>query len=64
MDAVLERREQEKKNLYECRVRWFRDLGFTATQAAMLAELGCDHHDAERLLERGCPLRLAFKLLS
>lgn len=42
----------------------FEELGFTYMQAERLAEERADWWQAKALLERGCPVHLAFDLLS
>lgn len=41
----------------------FMELGFNVLQAAELAESGVDWHDADRLLEHGCPLEMSLLIL-
>ena len=41
----------------------FFELGFNVRQSAELAERNADWHEADRLLQDGCPLLLAFDLL-
>ena len=42
----------------------FRRIGFNEWQAAELADLGIDWHDAERLLKRGCSHEHAIDILT
>lgn len=63
-NIILPRRDREVEVLYEARMGWFRELGFTRMQREILTDLQVDHHRAQDLLEAGCPVELAFKLLT
>lgn len=57
-------RDRSAEWLHECREEWFLALGFTEMQAAVLADVAADHHEAEKLLKRNCPIEIAFDLLT
>lgn len=46
------------------RVRMFRELGFNPFQRRALADKGRDWHEAKELLAAGCPIDVAFDILS
>lgn len=46
------------------RLEQFRDLGFNLPQRKALIRAGADWHEAEKLLNAGCPLDIAFDILS
>lgn len=62
LEAVVE--SEEAIQVFHWRVRAFLDGGFTIRQAKVLAACQVDSHAAERLLEAGCPVDVAFDLLS
>lgn len=54
----------EVDRVYRWRRDKFLELGFSWLEARMLADAGADYHQAERLLDVGCPRHLVFDLLS
>lgn len=56
--------DEESVSLYRWRRQMFKELGFNRRQAAQLAEDGADWHVAKPLLADGCPVDIAFDLLS
>lgn len=42
----------------------FLELGFNVLQAEALADAGADWHEAERLIEKGCPHSTALDILA
>lgn len=56
--------DEEAVRVFHWRVRRFVALGFTLWQARRLAHVQADWHTAEVLLGDGCPVVLAFDLLS
>ena len=42
----------------------FRDLGFNLRQRKTLIRSGADWHEAKKLIDAGCPLDIAFDILS
>ncbi len=51
------------ERLLSYREEMFRSLRFNQWQAVSLAECGCDWHEAERLLKKGCPHETVLDLL-
>lgn len=58
------RHPTEAERVFTFGVQQFERLGFTPPQAERLVGEGADYHDAEALLKRGCPVDIAFDLLS
>ena len=62
-------KEDEGREIVYWQVDCFRELrdwegrGFTRGQIETLVMRGVDYHDAERLLRRGCSVRLAMRIL-
>lgn len=69
MRAVAED-EQQEEGLLEIdavvrhQLERFRDLGFNLRQRKALIRAGSDWHQAEKLIEAGCPVDVAFDILS
>jgi hypothetical protein len=55
--------DPEQVRVYIWRKRMFLRLGFGRGEAQLLAMGGLDWHEAEKLVNAGCPLDLAFDLL-
>lgn len=53
--------EREKQSVHDWRVAQLRRLGVPGTLAEVHADR-VDWHQVGRLMERGCPLRLALRL--
>jgi hypothetical protein len=64
MQADAPTQDEEAVRVFHWRVRRFRSLEFTLWQSRRLAEMGADWHEAERLLDAGCPAHVVFDLLS
>lgn len=58
------RHPTEQERVFTFGVQQFERLGFTPPQAERLVSEGADYHDAEALLDRGCPVEIAFDLLT
>lgn len=56
--------DEEAVRVFHWRVRRFCELGFTLWQSRRLAQVQDDWHRAQLLLADGCPIELAFDLLS
>lgn len=54
--------EHERVFTYGC--QQFERLGFTPPQAERLVSEGADWHEAEGLVKHGCPVDIAFDLLT
>lgn len=50
--------------IWAWRLTMFLEHGFTHDQADLLARTTIDHHDLEKLIERGCPRELALQIVS
>jgi hypothetical protein len=61
--AVIER-DEEAVRVFHWRVRRCVALGFTLRQARRIANGPSGWHEAETLLERGCPAETVVRLLS
>lgn len=55
--------EHEREILAEWRIEQFRRLGYLYPAALELAQARVDHHELERLIERGCSLDDARRIL-
>lgn len=62
MSSELREKELESLTMFRLR-RFVDDLGFDLDDAELLAAHDVDWHEAARLLDRGCPHRLAVRLL-
>ena len=62
MEETREPTESEKLHTY-VRLK-FEQLGFNYMQADTLAEDRADWWEAKRLIDQGCPVMLAFDILS
>jgi hypothetical protein len=62
--AETDASSSDDEQLVRWRRRCFLQLGFNRAQARRLAELRADWHAAEALLAAGCPLDLAFDIIS
>lgn len=62
VDGRVEELALDKTFLW--RLEKFRDLGFNPRQRAKLAAAAVDWHEANRLLADGCPVDVAFDILS
>lgn len=62
--ALVEQQLADDQRLYLWLRHQFTLLGFNRHQASKLAELHADWHQAQGLLEHGCPVEIAFDLLS
>ncbi len=60
MEAV----DEEAHTVLHWRIRRFLKLGFTLQQARTLAAGEAHWQEAERILAAGCPIPLAFDVLS
>ena len=54
----------EREAVWEHRVKMFRLLGFNPYQRRHLADSAADWHDAKDLIDAGCPVDIAFDILS
>ena len=46
------------------RLEHFRELGFNLRQRKALIRANADWHEAQKLLDAGCPIDIAFDILS
>lgn len=60
---ALTQAELEVERRHYWRIAQFEALGFKDYQAKYLAIRGVDWHEAEDLIDSGCPHRLALKIL-
>lgn len=58
--ATLDPKEEQVRGW---RFVCFLEAGFTVGQSRRLSEAGADHHEAETLLNAGCPRELVYRLV-
>jgi len=63
-EDVPPRPPNEFERVLSYREQMFRLLGFSDTASIILAEVGADWHEAEKLIEAGCPRDVALNLLT
>lgn len=63
-DEETEEAPLEMDHVVRHRLERFRDLGFNIRQRKALVRANADWHEAQKLLQAGCPLDIAFDILS
>lgn len=57
-------RELEADNVFKNRMTRFLELGFPELEASILADSEADWHEAQSMIDDGCPVEIAFDILS